>query len=459
MQHQEIARELLPLIGGADNIISISHCTTRLRFTVRDEEKIDIEAIERMAAVQGTFFRYGLFQIIFGAGIVNKIYREMAQYSDPAPMDQENTPEAQSGINLLTRFAKTLSDIFVPIIPAIVASGLLMGVIGVIKEFRLAAYDGPVMKMLDIFSSAAFVILPVLLGFSAAKRFGSNPFLGAVIGGILTHPDLLDPEMLGSQTPSFAEILGFQVPLIGYQGTVIPILLSVYIMSKIERFLQRIVPRSLDLIAIPFLTVMASGFAALFIMGPASLFIGHLMSDCLGFIYQNAGAASGFLFGGLYSLLVLTGLHHGFYAIEASLLADPEYGVNFLLPIWSMANVAQGGAGLAVFLMTKNAEVKKIAIPASLTAFLGIVEPVMFGVNLKLIRPFIGASIGGALGGAYVVVMNVAANSYGLSGIPMISIVLPLGPANLIHYLIGFAIAAVSAFIAALCLGFQEEKE
>lgn len=459
VQHKEIARELLPLIGGAENVISISHCTTRLRFNVRDETKIDIAAVEKMESVQGTFFRYGLFQIIFGAGVVNKIYKEMAHYSVPGPIGQEIQPESQSNINLLTKFAKTLSDIFVPIIPVIVASGLLMGLIGVLKEFSLGAYDGPVMKLLDIFSSAAFIILPVLLGFSAAKQFGANPFLGAVIGGILTHPDLLDPSMLGSQKPSSVDILGFQVPLIGYQGTVIPILLSVYIMSKLERILKRIVPRSLDLLVIPFITVMTAGFAALFIMGPLSLLIGHLVSGCLGFVYQYAGPAAGFLFGGLYSLLVFSGLHHSFYVIEASLLADPQYGVNFLLPIWSMANVAQGGAGLAVCLKTKNANLKKISIPASFTAFLGIVEPIMFGVNLKLLRPFIGASIGGALGGAYVVFMHVAANSYGLSGIPMISIILPLGTANLIHYLIGFAIAAISAFIATLCLGFKDEKE
>ncbi|GIN68783.1 sucrose-specific PTS transporter subunit IIBC [Bacillus sonorensis] len=459
MQHEEIARKLLSHIGGSENVMNISHCTTRLRFNVRDEAKIDIAAIEKMESVQGTFFRYGLFQIIFGAGVVHKIYKEMLHLCASAPLEEGMQPESQSAMNYFTRFAKTLSDIFVPIIPAMVASGLLMGLIGVLKEFSGGAINGPVMKMLDMFSSSAFIILPVLLGFSAAKQFGANPFLGAVIGGILTHPDLLDPSLLGSKTPSTIDVFGFQVPLIGYQGTVIPILLSVYIMSKIEKVLKKVVPSSLDLLVIPFITVMITGFAAIFMMGPVSLFIGHLMSESLGFVYQYAGAAAGFLFGGLYSLIVLSGLHHSFYVIEASLLADPEYGVNFLLPIWSMANVAQGGAGLAVFLKTKNANVKKIAIPASLTAFLGIVEPVMFGVNLKRLNPFIGASIGGALGGAYVTFMNVAANSYGLSGIPMISIILPLGTANLIHYLIGFAIAVVSAFIATLCLGLKEEKE
>ncbi|ATH94748.1 PTS system sucrose-specific transporter subunits IIBC [Bacillus glycinifermentans] len=457
MEHKEIAKELLSRIGGSENVIDISHCTTRLRFNVKDDTKIDIASIEELEHVQGTFFRYGLFQIIFGAGTVNKIYKEMLQLCEPAPIEKEIEP--QSRMNHFTRFAKTLSDIFVPIIPAMVASGLIKGLIGVLKEFGLSAADVPAMKMLDIFSSSAFIILPVLLGFSAAKQFGANPYLGAVIGGILTHPDLLDPSLLGSKALPTVNVFGLEVPLIGYQETVIPVLLSVYIMSSIEKLLKKIVPCSLDLLVIPFVTVMVTGFAALFIMGPVSLFIGHLMSECLGFVYQYAGPVAGLLFGGLYSLLVLSGLHHSFYVIEASLLADPEYGVNFLLPIWSMANVAQGGAGLAAFVKTKNADIKKIAIPASLTAFLGIAEPVMFGVNLKYLRPFIGAAIGGALGGAYVTFVHVAANSYGLTGIPMISIILPLGTANLVHYLIGFAIAAVSAFVATLCLGLKEEKE
>lgn len=457
MLHKDIAKELLPLAGGKENIINITHCTTRLRFEVRDETKIDIAAIENMQSVQGTFFRYGLFQIIFGAGIVNKIYKEVIQLCQE---DQTEQPIASNHeMNVITRFAKTLSDIFVPIIPAIVASGLLMGLIGMIKVFNWISPHSPFLKMLDIFSSSAFIILPILVGFSAAKQFGSNPFVGAVIGGILTHPDLLDPSMLGSQTPEALHLFGMHVPLMGYQGTIIPILLSVYIMSKIEKLLKKLIPDSLDLVIIPFITVMVTGFIALTVMGPAATFIGHIITFLLDFVYQYAGTAAGFLFGGLYSLIVLSGLHHSFYVFEASLLADPKIGVNFLLPIWSMANVAQGGAGLAVFFKTKNGNLKKISIPASLSAFLGIIEPIVFGVNLKLVRPFIGASIGGALGGAYVAAMHVVSNSYGLTGIPMISIILPLGVTNFVHYMIGFSIAAVSAFIATLILGFKEEKE
>ncbi|MGZ3120193.1 sucrose-specific PTS transporter subunit IIBC, partial [Bacillus subtilis] len=458
--HKEIAKELLLLAGGKNNIISISHCTTRLRFDVKDETKIDIHAIENLQGVQGTFFRYGLFQIIFGAGVVNKIYKEVVHVWETAPSEEPvHQKKASRKLNPAAAFAKTLSDIFVPIIPAITASGLLMGLIGMIKVFHWFAAGSPWIKMLDLVSSTAFILLPILVGFSAARQFGSNPYLGAVIAGLLTHPDLLDPSMLGSKTPSSLDIWGLHIPMMGYQGSMIPILLSVFVMSKIEKLLKSIVPKSLDVVIIPFITVMVTGCLALIVMNPAASIIGQIMTQSIVYIYDHAGIAAGALFGGIYSTIVLSGLHHSFYAIEATLLANPHVGVNFLVPIWSMANVAQGGAGLAVFLKTKQSSLKKIALPASLTAFLGIVEPIVFGVNLKLIRPFIGAAIGGAIGGAYVVAVQVVANSYGLTGIPMISIVLPFGAANFVHYMIGFLIAAVSAFIATLFLGFKEETE
>ncbi|MEC1268028.1 sucrose-specific PTS transporter subunit IIBC [Bacillus vallismortis] len=464
---KEIANELLVLIGGKSNIISISHCTTRLRFEVKDETKIDIHAIKQLQGVQGTFFRYGLFQIIFGAGVVNKIYKELIHVWENAPSEEPGQQKSSSRkqksssrkLNPVAAFAKTLSDIFVPIIPAITASGLLMGLIGMIKVFHWFAAGSPWIKMLDLVSSTAFILLPILVGFSAARQFGSNPYLGAVIAGLLTHPDLLDPSMLGSKTPASLDIWGLHIPMMGYQGSIIPILFSVYVMSRIEKLLKSIVPKSLDVVIIPFTTILMTGFLALIVMNPAASIIGQIMTQSIVYIYDHAGIAAGALFGGIYSTIVLSGLHHSFYAIEATLLADPHVGVNFLVPIWSMANVAQGGAGLAVFFKTKQSSLKKIALPASLTAFLGIVEPIVFGVNVKLIRPFIGAAIGGAIGGAYVVAVHVVSNSYGLTGIPMISIVLPFGAANFVHYMIGFLAAAVSAFIATLFLGFKEETE
>lgn len=458
MQSKDIANQLLPLLGGKENIISATHCATRLRLVLKDDQKAQKKEIENLDAVKGAFLSSGQFQIIFGTGAVNKVY---AAFSEEAGLNnEENQDEHKEAVkkkmNPLARFARTLSNIFVPIIPAIVASGLLMGLLGMLRTFEWVAADSSWIVLLDMFSSAAFIILPILIAVSAAKEFGANSYLGAVIGGIMTHPALLNAWAQGTAEPDFLNFLGFDIAMIGYQGTVIPVLLAVYLMSKVERGLRKVVPHALDLIVTPFVTVIVTGFFALIILGPLGNFVGDGITTILNFVYDYGGFVAGLLFGGLYSLIVITGVHHSFHAIEAGLIA--KIGVNYLLPIWSMANVAQGGAGLAVFFKSKRAKTKEVALPSALSAFLGITEPVIFGVNLRYRRPFIGALIGGSLGGAYVVLTNVVANAYGLTGIPMIAIVSPLGAANLINYLIGFVIAVVGAFIATWILGFKEEE-
>ncbi|MCA1029573.1 sucrose-specific PTS transporter subunit IIBC [Bacillus timonensis] len=458
MNHKEIAKQLIPLLGGKTNIVSATHCATRLRIVLADDAKADQKSIENLDGVKGAFASSGQFQIIFGTGIVNKVYAEFAEEVGIATGNTAAHNEAvKKKMNPVARIAKTLSNIFVPIIPAIVASGLLMGLLGMMKVFEWVAPDSPFIVLLDMFSSAAFIILPILIGVSAAKEFGGNPYLGAVIGGIMTHPALLNPWGLANAQPEYMNFLGLDVALLGYQGTVIPVLLAVYVMSKIEKGLRKFVPNALDLLVTPFVTIILTGFIAILAIGPLGLIVGDGITTFLNFIYEYGGLFAGLIFGGLYSMIVITGVHHSFHAIEAGLLAD--IGVNYLLPIWSMANVAQGGAGLAVFFKSKRVKTKEIALPSALSAFLGITEPIIFGVNLKYRTPFIGAAIGGALGGAYVVFMNVVANAYGLTGIPMIAIVAPLGVSNLVNYLIGFAIAVVGAFVVTWILGIKEEKE
>ncbi|MFA1511582.1 sucrose-specific PTS transporter subunit IIBC [Priestia aryabhattai] len=448
MDVKEIAKKLVPLLGEKENIASAQHCATRLRLVIRDESKIDQKGLDEIEDVKGAFSNSGQFQIIFGTGLVNKIYaafvKELGAEEAAAPVDHQE--EMKKKMNPFARFARMLSNIFVPIIPAIVASGLLMGLLGMMKAFHWVSEDSALFVLLDMFSGAAFIILPILIGFSAAKEFGSNPYLGAVIGGILTHPMLLNPWTLADAKPEYMDLFGLSIPLIGYQGTVVPILLAIYVMSKIEKGLRKIVPNSVDLLVTPFLTVIITGFVSLVFIGPFGRYIGDLISISLQSLYDVAGVFAGILFGGLYSTIVLTGLQHSFHAIEAGLLANPKIGVNFLLPIWACANVAQGGAGLAVYFKTKNAKTKKIAIPAAISSFLGITEPIIFGVNLRLRKPFIAAAIGGAAGGGYVVLMHVVANAYGLTGIPMMAIAAPLGMSNLIHYIIGMIISVGVAF-------------
>ncbi|GAF65403.1 PTS system transporter subunit IIC [Bacillus sp. TS-2] len=356
MEHKEIAEKLVKYLGGKGNIVSATHCATRLRLVIEDENEIDQNKIEEIDEVKGAFSSSGQYQIIFGTGLVNKVFQEFAPLVDLSGEDHHDKPSnhqdaIKKKMNPFARFARTLSNIFVPIIPAIVAAGMLMGLLGLMNTYNWLDSESGLFIMLDMFSSASFIILPILIGFSAAKEFGANPFLGAVIGGIMTHPDLLNPWGLSDVQPETLDFFGFGVEMLGYQGTVIPVLLTVFVMAKLEKLFRKFVPNVIDLLVTPFLTVIFTGFFALLVIGPLGRLLGEGITNTLDFVYATAGPVAGFLFGGLYSIIVLTGVHHSFHAIEAELLVS--VGANYLLPIWAMSNVAQGGATLAVFLKTK----------------------------------------------------------------------------------------------------------
>ncbi|QAA34828.1 sucrose-specific PTS transporter subunit IIBC [Clostridium manihotivorum] len=457
MDYKKLAMEILPLIGGEKNIESATHCATRLRFVLKDDNLAKTKDLEDLDGVKGAFLSSGQFQVIIGQGSVNKVYAELVKgtsIQQASVSDQKKV--AMKKMNPLQRFARMLSNIFVPIIPAIVASGLLMGVLGMCTKFGWLDGKSGMFQLLDMFSNAAFVFLPVLIAFSAAKEFGANPYLAAALGGILIHPNLQNAWNVGTGIEKYINIFGFNVGMVGYQGTVLPILIAVWVMSYIEKGLRKIVPNVLDILLTPFLTLMITGFFSFLIIGPLGRFLGDGISFGLQSLYNTAGPVAGLIFGGLYSTIVITGVHHSFHAVEAGLIANKAIGVNFLLPIWAMANVAQGGAALAVYFKTKNEKMKAIAMPASVSCLLGITEAAIFGVNLKLVRPFIAAAIGGALGGGYVTLMKVGMSGIGVTGIPGIALVTG---STMIHYIIGMAIAFVGAFIATSILGFKEEVE
>ena len=368
------ANALLPLLGGKENIASATHCATRLRLVLVDDSKVDKEAIGKLDGVKGCFSNAGQIQVIFGTGLVNKVHAEFIKAAGVSePSKAEAADIAAKKLNPLQRIARLLSNIFVPIIPAIVASGLLMGLLGMVKTYGWADADSALFVMLNMFSSAAFIILPILIGFTAAREFGGNPYLGATLGGILTHPALTNAWGVagGFHTMNF---FGLEIAMIGYQGTVFPVLLTVWFMSLLEKRLRKVIPNALDLILTPFLTVVISGFVALLFIGPAGRALGDGISFVLSTLIAHAGWFAGLLFGGLYSAIVITGIHHSFHAVEAGLLGNPNIGVNFLLPIWSMANIAQGGACLAVYFKTRDAKIKAIAVPSAFSAMLGITE-------------------------------------------------------------------------------------
>lgn len=457
MDYYKTAKQILDLIGGGDNIETAAHCATRLRLVIKDDKKVKREALENVAEVKGVFENGGELQIIIGQGAVNKLYKEFVAIANIGTCNLGDSKKAaMKKMNPLQRFARMLSNIFVPIIPAIVASGLLMGLLGMSKTFGWINGESGAFILLDILSNAAFVFLPILIAFSASKEFGANPYLAAALGGILIHPAMQNAWSLGDGVKKSIYVFGLNIDMIGYQGTVLPILIAVWVMGYIERGLREIVPNVLDIIVTPFLTLMFTSVVSLVIIGPMGRLLGDGISFGLQFLYNTTGLFAGLVFGGLYSTIVITGIHHSFHAVEAGLLSNPAIAINFLLPIWSMANVAQGGAAIAVFFKTKNEKLKSIAVPAAASCLLGITEAAIFGINLRLVKPFIAAAIGGALGGAYVVATKVGMTAVGVTGIPGIAIV---RQGSIVHYLIGLTIAFASAFLMTFLLGFKDKVQ
>ncbi|MDT8717172.1 PTS beta-glucoside transporter subunit IIBCA [Clostridium sp. 19966] len=456
MDYQNTGKEILKLMGGEKNIVSATHCATRLRIVVKDEQAVDTKKIESLEQVKGVFNSSGQLQVIIGQGAVNKVYNGFIEDTKIAESSVSDIKkDAMKNMNPFERFARMLSNIFVPIIPAIVASGLLMGLLGMLNSFNLVNSKSGIYTLLDMFSNAAFVFLPMIIAFSAAKEFGTNPYLAATLGAIMIHPNLQNAWTLGNGIQNKIEIFGLHVGMVGYQGTVLPVLIAVWIMGYIERAVRKIVPDVLDILVTPFVTLMITALFTMLIIGPIGRGVGDGISYALQSLYNSAGFVSGIIFGGLYPLIVITGMHHSFHAIEAGLLANPNIHKNFLLPIWSMANVAQGGAALAVYFGSKNNKIKAIAAPASLSALLGITEPAIFGVNLRYVKPFIAGCIGGAIGGGYVVFTKVAMTAVGVTGIPGLTIV---KQGAMINYIIGLLLAFGGAFAISFLLGIKEDE-
>ncbi|MFR7992053.1 MAG: PTS transporter subunit EIIC [Lachnospiraceae bacterium] len=420
MDYAKAAREVCANIGGKDNVISAAHCATRLRLVIADNSKCNTKAIEDIDGVKGVFEASGQLQIIFGTGIVNKVYDAFIKETGISAADREDLKRAAAGRqNVFQRAIKTLGDIFVPIIPAIVASGLLMGILeGLCNVWPQMAQSGTY-TIIHLFSNAAFVFLPVLIAMSAAKAFGGNPYLGAVIGMIMIHTDLVNAwsvaGMEASEIPSAGVWFGlYEVPLVGYQGHVIPVVIAVWLMSWIERKLHKIVPEIIDLFVTPLLTVLVTGYLTLTVIGPVfSTLENYVLAGAQALIAIPFGIG-GFLIGAAYAPTVVAGVHHMYNALEAGLLSAG--GLNTWMPIATAANVAQGAAALALALKTKNRKIKSVALPASLSAFLGITEPAIFGVNIRYMKPFVAGCIGGAFGGLVAGITGVGATAYGITG-------------------------------------------
>lgn len=460
MDYKKISNDILSLIGKKENIISVAHCATRLRLVLADSKLVEKQKLEEVEGVQGVFIAQGQLQIIFGTGTVNKVYDEFIKVSGASSVSKDEIKlQATQNIHWFKRSIKTLGDIFVPIIPAIVASGFLMGIMESLKfminnQFITLDNTSSLFVFADLFSNVAYTFLPILIAFSAAKVFGGNPFLGAVIGMIMLHPSLQNAWTVATEGVHKYQSVFFglyDVPLVAYQGHVIPVIISVWIMCKIEKKLHKIVPPMLDLFVTPLVSVFVTGYLTLAAIGPLFTTIENSIINGVQMLIVLPFGIGSFIMGGLYATTVVSGIHHMYTIIDLGQLS--AYGFTFWLPLASAANVAQGSAALAIALKTKNKKLKSLALPASLSAFMGITEPAIFGVNMRFLRPFIAGSIGGACGALYASIVGLGATGTGVTGI--FGILLHLHKP--LQYIIMFLISALSAFAISWVFGTGEE--
>lgn len=466
MNHKEVAKRIHAALGE-DNVVTAAHCATRLRLVVNDEGKIDQDALDNDPDLKGTFKANGQYQIIVGPGDVNKVYEEYTKIADIKPASKEEVKEAaknQGKQNPVMAVIKVLSDIFVPLIPALTAGGLIMAVNNVLTSENLFGPESLVTMypawadfadMINMFASAAFAFLPVLIAFSATKRFGGNPYLGATMGLIMVMPQLVNGYNVANVTAAGEmpvwNIFGLEIAQAGYQGQVLPVIGVAWILAKLETFFHKYLKDAIDFTFTPMLTIILTGVITFTVVGPVLRTLSDLLLNGIVEAISYLGAFGYGFFGLFYSAIVLTGLHQSFPAIETALIADvATTGGNFIFPIASVANVAQGAAALAVYFITKNEKTKGLATSSSLSAMLGITEPAMFGVNLKLKYPFFIGLIASGIASVILGIFNVRSQSLGPAGvIGFVAII----PRFIPTFMLAIAVSIVIAFVATYIYG------
>ena len=455
MDYRKTAQEILGYVGGSKNIVSAAHCATRLRLVIADNSKADKSALENIDGVKGVFEASGQLQIILGTGTVNKVFDEFIAVAGITASSKAEAKEAAAEKqNWFMRAIKLLGDIFVPIIPAIVASGFLMGIMNSLDFMNSNGFlnidtTSSIYVFANLFSNIAYTFLQILIAFSAAKAFGANQYLGAVIGMIMIHPSLQNAYTVATEGVQQTQSVFFglyHIDMVGYQGHVIPIIIAVWILSVIEKKLHKVVPAVLDLFVTPLVSIFVTGYLTLSIVGPIFVWAENAVLGAIQFLLTLPLGIGSLIMGSLYAPTVVTGIHQMYTAIDIGQLA--KYGVTYWLPLASAANVAQGAAALAVGIKSKDQKVKSLALPSSLSAFMGITEPAIFGVNLRFFKPFIAGCIGGGCGALYASLVHLGAKGTGVTGI--FGILLCLNQP--LQYIIEMAIAVGVAFVISFIL-------
>ena len=470
LDHAQAAKEILEAVGGPGNIVSAAHCATRLRLVIADDSKVDQEKIDDAVGAKGNFKASGQLQVIYGTGTVNKVYDELCKQGNISAASKADVKEAAAQQqNGFMKAIKVLSDVFVPIIPAIVASGMLMGIMGAIQFMGTPAPDGAGLFDLDttsvwwriaaLVNACALANLQILLGFSAATVFGGNPYLGASLGALLISSDFISAysasKALSDGTMITLPVIPglYSIDWIGYQGHVIPILVGVWILCFMEKRLHKAVPEMFDLFVTPLVSVSVAAYITILFIGPIFVWLENAILGLLYFLLKVPLGIGYIIIGLIYSPSVVTGLHQMYTAIDVSMLAQPEK-VTYWLPVASAANIAQGGACLAVALKTKTVKTKSLAVPSGISCLLGITEPAIFGVNLPKVKPFVCGMAGAACGAFVCYLTQLAATGTGVTGI----FGLLLCVKQPVQYIIMFVVAFGVAFGLTSAIYKDEDK-
>lgn len=461
-RYKKISIELTRLAGGKENIQGVAHCATRLRIVLKDNDLADLKAMEDVDLAKGVFVAGDQVQIIFGAGLVNDVYEVFAEHNNMKNMSLSDLKTvANKKMNPLQRMIKALSDVFVDIMPGILAAALLTGLSGVLGNFEIVKSNDTlygINRLINISSGAIFGFLPLVVAYSACKRFGGRPILGIVIGCIMLSNSLADAYAAAQGTVEVTtlRIFGLGVDLVGFQGGIIVALLMGFVTAKLDIFFEKKVPEVIRLLVSPLLTTLVGALLLFTLIGPAGRGLSSGITNILVWMTQNLGVFGYAVFSGLQQLVVITGLHHIFGAIEAQLLADT--GRNFINPLMSVAIIAQGGAVLAYLILhRKNVKVRELCIPSFISVLFGITEPALFGINLRYRFPIIGGCVGGAFGGVIVYLTNLAALGFGTTVVPGIALADPAGNGYM-NYIIAHAAAIAGGFFMTLVLGKFMDK-
>ncbi|WP_152658131.1 beta-glucoside-specific PTS transporter subunit IIABC [Oceanobacillus sp. CFH 90083] len=451
MNQKQLAKDILSLVGSEENVGSVTHCYTRLRFHLKNNELADKEKIESLDGVIRVQIQSGQFQVVIG-NEVGKVYKELEKQGDFQSGESDNTVQEEKKGNIIGRFFEVIASIFTPIIPAIAGAGLVKGILGLVTTLNWAPADSDIVAVLNIVADAVFYFLPFFLAVSAARKFKTNEFIALALAGGLMYPTLIEgAKAIAEGGAEGLSLLGIPLPFINYSSTVIPIIISIWLLSYVNKWVDAVMPSAVRIIFTPTIVLLIMIPFQLVAIGPLGSYLGIGLADGITWLFEQAGILAGGILGATRPLLVIVGMHYGLMPIAIQNVA--VLGFDYLIPVFFLANMGQAAAALAVFIKTQNKDLKTIAASSTVSAFLGITEPAMYGVNLRLKKPFIAALIGSGVGSAFITGFGVTASAFvlpGLTSLPVFS-----GP-RFIYLIIGLGITIAVTMVLTFVLGFKD---